>query len=153
MVLRDNGRPVVTQYMCIHRTYLRRQPPFPTNLRLKVSKNYYHMKRIDIYFYQKNVHFTSKNSILCLFLKNLTPSKRVECFILNNLYFSVVESIAFYALYKSRVLIIPREKQMTFVYLWGYHMKFKKKSLVSSSNLEFNFSIVLWSNLKKTLHY
>ena len=32
-------------------------------------------------------------------------------------------------------------------------MKFKKSCLVLLSNLEFNFFIVLWSNLKKTLHY
>ena len=45
--------------------------------------------------------------ILCLFLKNVSPSKRVICFILNNLNFPMVEGIAFYALYKLRVLIIP----------------------------------------------
>ena len=48
-----------------------------------------------------------KNTILCLFLKNVSPSKRVICFILNNLPFPMVEGIAFYALYKSRVLVIP----------------------------------------------
>ena len=32
-------------------------------------------------------------------------------------------------------------------------MKFKKSRLVSLFNLEFNFFIVLWSNLKETLHY
>ena len=48
-----------------------------------------------------------KNLILCLFLKNVLPSKRVICFILNNLHFPMVEGIAFYALPKSRVLIIP----------------------------------------------
>ena len=53
------------------------------------------------------MHFFSKNAILCLFLKNVSPSKRMVCFILNNLHFPMVESIAFYALYKSRVLIIP----------------------------------------------
>ena len=58
-------------------------------------------------FYQKNVHFTSKNAMLCLFLKNVSPSKRVICFILNNLHFPMVEGIAFNALHKSRVLIIP----------------------------------------------
>ena len=40
-----------------------------------------------------------KNAILCLFLKNVLSSKRLVCFILNNLYFPVVEGIAFYALY------------------------------------------------------
>ena len=58
-------------------------------------------------FLPKNVHFISKNLILCLFLKNVSPSKRVVFFILNNLHFPMVEGIAFYALHKSRVLIIP----------------------------------------------
>ena len=47
-----------------------------------------------------------KNAILCLFPKNGSPSKRVVCFILNNLHFPMVEDIAFYALHKLRVLII-----------------------------------------------
>ena len=59
-------------------------------------------------FLAKNVHFISKNAILCLFLKNVPPSKKVICFILNNLPFPIMEGIAFYdALYKSSVLIIP----------------------------------------------
>ena len=48
-------------------------------------------------FLSKNVHFISKNAILCLFLKNVSPSKRVICFILNNLHFPMVAGIAFYA--------------------------------------------------------
>ena len=48
-----------------------------------------------------------KNATLCLFLKNVSPSKRVICSILNILHFPMVKSIAFYALHKSRVLIIP----------------------------------------------
>ena len=36
-----------------------------------------------------------------MFLKNVSHSKRVVCFILNNLHFPMVEGIAFYALYKS----------------------------------------------------
>ena len=55
----------------------------------------------------KNVHFISKNAISYLFLKNVSPSKKVICFILNNLHFPMVEGIAFYNLHKSRVLIIP----------------------------------------------
>ena len=51
-------------------------------------------------FLPKNVHFISKNAISCLFLKNVSPSKRVICFILNNLHFPMVE------MHKSRVLII-----------------------------------------------
>ena len=58
-------------------------------------------------FLPKNVHFISKNAVLCLFLKDVSPSKTVVCFILNNLHFPMVEGIAFYALHKSRVLIIP----------------------------------------------
>ena len=58
-------------------------------------------------FLPNNVHFISKNAISCLFLKNVSPSKRVIGFILNNLHFPMVEGIAFYALHKSRVLIIP----------------------------------------------
>ena len=59
-------------------------------------------------FLQKNVHFIKKKSaILCLFLKNVLPSKRVICFILNNLHLPMVKGIAFYTLYKSRVLIVP----------------------------------------------
>ena len=58
-------------------------------------------------FLPNNAHFISKNAISCLFLKNVSPSKRVICFILNNLHFPMVQGIAFYALHKSRVLIIP----------------------------------------------
>ena len=41
-----------------------------------------------------------------LLLKNVSPPKRVVCFILSNLHFPIVKGIAFFALYKSRVLII-----------------------------------------------
>ena len=58
-------------------------------------------------FLPKKVHFISKNAISCLFLKNDSPSKTVICLIINNLHFPMVEGIAFYALHKSRVLIIP----------------------------------------------
>ena len=58
-------------------------------------------------FLPNNVHFITKNAISCLFLKNVSPSKRVICFILNNSHLSMVEGIAVYALHKSRVLIIP----------------------------------------------
>ena len=58
-------------------------------------------------YYQKMCTLFRKNLISCLFLKNVSPSKRVICFILNNLHFPMVEGIAFYALHKSRVLIIP----------------------------------------------
>ena len=49
----------------------------------------------------------NKNAILCLFLKIVSPSKRVICFIPNNTHLLMVEGIAFHALYKSKVLIIP----------------------------------------------
>ena len=58
-------------------------------------------------FQSKYVHFILKNAISCLFFKNISPSKRVVCFILNNLHFPMVGGIAFYALYKSSVLVIP----------------------------------------------
>ena len=58
-------------------------------------------------FLPKNLHFISKNAILFLFLKNISPSKRVLCFILNNLQFPMLEGSAFYALYKLTVPIIP----------------------------------------------
>ena len=69
-------------------------------------------------FLPKNVHFIKKknNAILCLFLKNVSPSKRVLCFILNNLHFPMLEGIVFYALYKSRVLIIPCKADDLFIY-------------------------------------
>ena len=50
-------------------------------------------------FLPKNVHFISKNAILCLFRKNGSPYKTVVYFILNNLHFPMVEGIAFYALF------------------------------------------------------
>ena len=43
-------------------------------------------------FFQKcALYFKKKNAILCLFLKNVSPSKRLICFILNNLHFPMVE--------------------------------------------------------------
>ena len=61
---------------------------------------------IPFFFSTKKSVFYLKNTILCLFLKNVSPSKKVICFILNYSQVSMVEGIAFYALYKSRVLII-----------------------------------------------
>ena len=58
-------------------------------------------------FLPKNVHIIKKNAILWLFLKNVSPFKKAVCFILTNLLFPIVEGIVFYALYKSRVLVIP----------------------------------------------
>ena len=42
-------------------------------------------------FLPKIVHFISKNAILCLFLKNVSPSNRVICFILKNLHFPLLD--------------------------------------------------------------
>ena len=103
-------------------------------------------------FLPKNVHFISKNAMLCLFLKNVSPSKRVISFILNNLHFPMVEGTAFYTLHKSRVLIIPC-KADGFCFFIGLPDEIYKCRLVSLSNLELNFFLVLWSNLREALHY
>ena len=50
--------------------------------------------------------YLKKNAILCLFLKNVSPSKTVVCFILNNSHLPMVQGIAFCALYDSWLLII-----------------------------------------------
>ena len=66
------------------------------------------IKTNGVFFSTKKMcTFLKKNPILCLFLKNVSHSKRVVCFILNNFCLPMVEGIAFYALYKLRVLIIP----------------------------------------------
>ena len=75
---------------------------------LNIKGHYYNLP-LNLWcflFYQKNLHFILKNKILCLVLKNVSPSKMVVCFILSNLHFSMVEGIVFYTLNKSRVLII-----------------------------------------------
>ena len=64
------------------------------------------LKTYGVFFSIKKCALYFKNAVLCLFLKNVSPSKRVRCFIRNNLHFPMVEGIAFYALHKSRVLII-----------------------------------------------
>ena len=64
----------------------------------------------------------------------------------------MVEGIAFYALHKARVLIIP-SKADGFCLFIGLPDEILKCRLVLLSNLEFNFFIVLWSNLMETLHY
>ena len=67
-------------------------------------------------FLPRDVNFISKNVILCLFFKNVSPSTRVVCYILNNLRYPMMEGITFYALYKSRVLIIPGKADDLFIY-------------------------------------
>ena len=79
----------------------------PKIFKILFQFNKIEMPSYGVFFSTKNVHFISKNLISCLFLKNVSPSKRVLCIILNNLHFPMVEGIAFYALHKSRVLIIP----------------------------------------------
>ena len=66
---------------------------------LKTYGVFFSPKKCALYF--------KKNAISCLFLKNVSPSKRVVYFILNNSHIPMVEGTAFYALYKARVLIIP----------------------------------------------
>ena len=54
------------------------------------------------------VFFSTIKCALYLQKNAILPSKSVVCFIPNNFYIPMVEEgIAFYALYKSRVLIIP----------------------------------------------
>ena len=127
---------------------------------------------------------------MCLFLKNVSPSKRVVCFILNNLHIPMVEyihtyiighynpsvriidlvsdttyvvcvnSIYIFYIYSTnggmpcinRVLIIPCKADGFSLFI-GLPDEIKKSRLVFLSNLEFSFFIVLWSNLKQTLHY
>ena len=79
-----------------------------------------------------------KNAILCLFLKNISPSKRLVCFILNNSHFILVEFIAFYALYKSRILIILSETG-DFSLFTRQPNEIKKSRLVSLFNFEVIF--------------
>ena len=74
-------------------------------------------------FLPKNCAFylqKKKNAILCLFLKNISPSKRVVFSIPNNS--PMVEGIAFYALYKSRVLKLSCKAD-------DFCLKFKKKKV------------------------
>ena len=104
-------------------------------------------------FYQKMCIIFKKNAILCLFLKNVSPSTRVICFILKNSHLSMVEGIAFYALYKSRVLIIPCEGEDSCLFIGLPYEIYTKARRLSLSNFEVNFFIVLQSNLKETLHY
>ena len=79
------------------------------SISLAISSQQISGKNSDgVFFSTKKCAFhLKKNAISSLFLKNVSPSKRVVCFILNNLHFPMVEGIAFYSLYISRVLVIP----------------------------------------------
>ena len=83
----------------------------PKKCALYLKKNailclYFHVLWCFLFYQKKCALYLKKNAILCLFFKNVSPSKRVVCFILNYLHFPMVEGIAFYALHKSRLLII-----------------------------------------------
>ena len=73
--------------------------------------NYSHLYSSETSFVffstKKSAFYLKKNAIFCLFLKKISPSKRVVCFISNNSHLPMVEDIAFYPLYKSKVLILP----------------------------------------------
>ena len=62
------------------------------------------------------------------------------------------EGIAFYAQHKSRVLIIPCNADGFCLFI-ELPDEIYICRLVLLSTLEFNFFIVLWFNLKETLHY
>ena len=109
---------------------------------------YINISKINGVFFstKKMCTLLKKNAFLCLFLKNVSPCKRVVCFILNNLHFPMVKDIAFYALYKSRVLLIPCKADGFCLFIVLPDENLKKSRLVLLSNLEFNFFIVrnLW---------
>ena len=88
----------------------------------------------------KNVHFILKSAIMCLFLTNVTPSKRVLCFILSNLHFSMVEGID----------NILWSKWLLFIYratTWNY----KKVAWYYYPTLNVIFSLLCGVTLRK--HY
>ena len=104
-------------------------------------------------FLPKNVHFILKNAISYLFLKNVSPSKRVLSFILNNLHFPMVEGIAFDVLHKSRVLIIPCKADGFCLFIGLPDEILKKVTWNSCPILKLIFFIiVLWTKLKEILH-
>ena len=57
--------------------------------------------------------YLKKNAILSLFLKNVSPSKRVVCF-LNNSHLSMVEGIAFYAIKVNEIAMKSFSKNLSF---------------------------------------
>ena len=74
---------------------------------IQLLKTYENNVYIGVSFSTKTCTFYFKKmQFFVCFLKMFRPLKRVVCFILNNLHFPMAEGIAFYALYKSRVLII-----------------------------------------------
>ena len=75
--------------------------------------------------------FTKKCPLYFKKCKNVPPSKRMVYFILNNLHFLMVEGIAFYAPYKSRVLIIPCKAR--FKSQVGHNKQNLKKNISSTA--------------------
>ena len=63
----------------------------------------------------------------------------------------MVEGITFYALYKSKVLIIM--KQMTFIDLWGYQMKFNFQVHSHIRNSHTNVAISIYSICPEFLQF
>ena len=100
-------------------------------------------------FLPKIVHFISKNAISCLFLENVSPSKRVICFILNNLHFPIVEGIAFYALYKSKVLVIPCKADDSCLFIGPPDEIYKKIAWNRNSIWNLIFSLFCKVTLRK----
>ena len=80
-----------------------------------------------------------------MFLKNVSTSKRVIYFILNNSHLIMEVGIAFYALYKSRKYPV---KQVNFVYLPD---EILKNRLVLYKILKLIFSLFCRVTLRK--HY
>ena len=60
-----------------------------------------------IFSTKKFTFYLKKNAILCLFHKNVSASKRMIFFLIIRTCQCKLHCIAFYALYKSRMLIIP----------------------------------------------
>ena len=110
-------------------------------------------KSYGVFFSIKKCAFILKNAISCFFLENVSPSKRVICFILNNLHFPMVKGIAFYDLYKSKVLIMPCKPDAFCLFIRLLDEIKKKSSGIVIQFWRYKFFTASWSNLKKTLHY
>ena len=75
-------------------------------LKQLIITNYNNNTNGAFFFSKLCALYLKKNAIFCLFLKNDSPSKGVLGFILHNTYLSMMEGFSFYALYKSRMLLI-----------------------------------------------
>ena len=99
-----------------------------------------------VFFSTEKCALFSKNAISCFFLKNVSPSKRMVCFILNNLHIRMVEDFALYALYKSKVLIIPCKADGFRLFIkWNL----KKVAWYRYPILELIFSLICGVTLRK----